>query len=245
MTGISTFTFNGITTSNLGVIITKTPADLLPERDVEIVTIAGKHGGLIFDQGRYKNISRVYECAVLPGDGADYTSAVQAVCNMLRPAANYFRLEDSYQHDIFRMARAVGNLNMESIVSRAGIFTAEFDCKPQKFLKSGENVKSFLGASSLHNSTQYPASPIIRVFGNGPGEVSVGGVTVQIKELSDPLTLDCELLNAYTVDAAGGMTNKNAAIYAPKFPVLNPGNNGISWTGGVTRLDITPRWWTL
>lgn len=242
---LSAFLFHEMLSTELGVIITKIPAQTMPERDVEIISIPGKHGDLIFDQGRYKNVSRIYECAVFPEIRQDYYSAVRAVCDLLRPAAGYFRLEDTYEPDVFRMARPVGRLQVESIVERAGIFTAEFDCKPQKFFKYGEYVQTLLEQSSIYNDTAYPASPLIRVFGAGPGEISVGGVTVQIKDLADPLVLDCELQNAYTVDGAGGVTNKNASIFAPTFPVLKPGENGIHWSGGVEYLEITPRWWTL
>lgn len=242
---LSAFSFNGTSTTELSVIITKTPAEVLPERDVEIVSIPGRHGDLVFDNGRYKNVSRVYECAVLPRFDWEYDRSVRDVCDMLRPTAGYFRLEDTYQPDIFRLARSVSKLQVESIVQQAGIFTAEFDCKPQKFLKDGEMPRKISAATSIYNACGYPATPMIEVFGNGPGELSVGGITVQIKELEGSLTLDCELQNAYTVDGAGGMTNQNASIFAPAFPVLKPGENGIVWNGGVEYLKITPRWWTL
>ena len=63
---------------------------------------------------------------------------------------------------------------------------------------------------------------------------------VQIKNLSSSLTLDCELQDAYK-----GLENHNADISAPEFPVLEAGENRIGWTGGVTHIEIIPRWWTL
>ena len=76
------------------------------------------------------------------------------------------------------------------------------------------------------------------------GTVSVNGTTVEIKSISGTMYLDCELENAYSV-SAGAPKNENANIYAPDFPVLSPGDNAVQFTGGITSVAITPRWWEL
>jgi phage-related protein len=82
--------------------------------------------------------------------------------------------------------------------------------------------------------------PLITVYGAGAGTLTAGGRTVQLKSLDGWLTLDCDLQNAYK-----GTQNKNNTIFAPEFPVLPPGESAVTWTGGVTRVEIIPRWWTL
>lgn len=42
---------------------------------------------------------------------------------------------------------------------------------------------------------------------------------------------------------AGGFCN--GTIQSDDFPDFEPGKNHISWTGGISYLEITPRWWTL
>ena len=97
---------------------------------------------------------------------------------------------------------------------------------------------------ALLNPTAFTALPLITVYGTGEGTVTVGDITVRIKVMEDHLILDSDTQNAYT-EADGVMTNQNYNIYAPVFPQLEPGVNQISWTGGVARLEIIPRWWTL
>lgn len=272
LTGISTFRFKDTCSSDLGIIITKTPEEKIPERDVETISVPGRNGDLVFDKGRYNNVPREYSCAVLPEliqNQTDYLMAVLSgdmdvwtetdsayllelskVIQLLSPTAQYFRLEDSYDPRIYRMARVSGGISVENIVNQAGIFSVEFDCKPQKFLISGDVPKIFTEATPqinrfLFNFSEQTAKPLIRVTGSGAGDISVGGINVELKDLTDPITLDCEMQNAYGQTGDGPLVNKNAVIYAPEFPQLPPGSCAVSWSGGVERVEIIPRWWTL
>ena len=85
-----------------------------------------------------------------------------------------------------------------------------------------------------------PSLPLNTLYGNGSGTLSVGDTVVTIKDMSGSLTLDCDLQDAYQ-----GTQNKNSSISAPSFPVLETGDNIISFTGGVNRVEIIPRWWHL
>lgn len=272
LTGISTFRFKNTCSRDLGIIITKTPEDSIPERDVETVSIPGRNGNLVFDKGRYNNVTRTYACAVLPeflNDRTDYLMAVLSgdmdgwtetdsayllalskVIQLLSPTAQYFRLEDSYDQRIYRIARVSSGISVENIVNQAGIFSVEFDCKPQKFLISGDVAKIFTEATPqinrfLFNFSEQTAKPLIRVTGSGAGDISVGGINVEVKDLTDPITLDCEMQNAYGQTGDGPLVNKNSVIYAPEFPHLPPGRCAVSWSGGIERVEIIPRWWTL
>ena len=53
--------------------------------------------------------------------------------------------------------------------------------------------------------------------------------------------IDCEIMDAYK-----GATNCNGNIRTTdnKFPVLRAGQNNIT-KSGISRLEITPRWWTV
>ena len=61
-----------------------------------------------------------------------------------------------------------------------------------------------------------------------------------ISKITSGMILDSLTQNAYL-----GNSNLNGNISAAEFPVLLPGESRISFTGGVTSLDIVPRWWTL
>lgn len=240
------FSFGGAYSVSLGIIITAAPSETIPERDVETVSIPGRNGDLTIDNGRWKNTKRSYSCALLPESRETYRWEYNALADFLRPSAGYSRLEDSFNPGLFRLARAVGGIDVSSVMDLAGKFTVEFNCKPQRYLKSGESTITFSAPGELRNPTSYQALPLIYAHGSGAGSLTLGSTTVNITEMpSSPLIIDCEQMNAYSRSAAGAVSNKNSTIMAPAFPCLEPGANIVSWSGEITSVEIIPRWWTL
>lgn len=245
MTGVNWFSLDGIRSDLFGIMLTEPLPEIFPQRDADNISIPGKSGDLILDHGRYKNVVLIAKCAIIPEAGRDLRQAAQEAACLLRPTGAYLRMADSYRQDLFRFARIAKEVTVESIVEQAGKFTVRFDCKPQRFLIIGESSVRLDAPEMLHNPTMFDAQPIITVYGSGPGTLSVGGCVVQIKELADQITLDCERMDAYRQVGDGGTENKNGAIYAPEFPLLKTGDNLITWDGGIAAVKIVPRWWTL
>lgn len=54
------------------------------------------------------------------------------------------------------------------------------------------------------------------------------------------VVLDSNTQNAYL-----GAVNLNSTISAPEFPTLPAGESAVRWTGGITGVEIIPRWWAL
>ena len=74
-------------------------------------------------------------------------------------------------------------------------------------------------------------------MGPGSSTIVVGRSEVQLPFFT------VELWNGSTAYVTGG-TNANALV-GGTWPTLRPGENTISWSGGVTGVTLTPRWWTL
>ena len=139
------------------------------------------------------------------------------------------------------------------LTNLTGKFDVVFNCKPQRFLVedtypttlTADNIDAETGAAFFWNTSGQPARPLITVYGTAPGTLTIGTVTVKILALTDFITIDCDLMTAYRQVGDAAAENKNADIYAPDFPELGLGKNLISWTGGITQDDITPRGWML
>ena len=244
MNEINSFIFGNFDSAKYDIIMTEPTPVVFAERDVESIIVAGRSGNIIKDNGRYKNVSIPYRCALIPRDDLTLREAAIGAVQSLRMATGYQQLEDTYDPDHFRVARVSAGLNIESIVEQAGKFTLTFDCKPQRYLKSGQMPLVFEKPSILFNQGE-EAKPLITVYGSGAGTLTVGSITVQIKEMDDILILDSDLENGYRQIGNGAPESMNGKIYAPKFPVLMAGKNAIDWSGGVTKVEIIPRWWTL
>ncbi len=236
------FWFNNRCCTDFGLVTSGSGTFNAPEREVEFISVAGRNGDLTIDRGRYKNITVSYPVSICK----DFERNAAEARAWLLSQVGYKRLEDDYNPDSFRLAVFAGPVDFDvKFRCRAAEATLKFNCKPQRFLYSGERKSTFYGTGKLYNPTKENALPIINVYGTGAGLVTVGSASIDIIEMTDQLILDCETQNAYRAVGDGAAENKNNAIYALDFPQLCPGENVISFSGGVTKVEITPRWWTI
>lgn len=235
---INWIVFNHQSLKDFGVFISGSGTYNAAERDVETIEIAGRNGNLTLDNGRYKNISLTYPAFIME----EFNDNIQALRNFLLSQKGYLRLEDTYHPEEFRLARWVGEFSTEPIDELyAGEFTLTFDCYPQRFFKSGEYPIEVTQATTIKNANLVSALPLIRAYGTG--SFSIGGVTVQITTANGYTDIDCDLQEAYK-DTLATNCNGNIVLTDGVFPQLVPGDNAITLTG-ITKLEITPRWWRL
>jgi phage-related protein len=232
------FAFNGESSDMHGVVVQYYPGVAHGKRTVTTEHIPGRNGDRAVYDGSFANCTQTYEVYLRGGrDGISQTA--DDVAQWLLSPTDYCRLEDSYSPDVFRLAQFSGPLEIENILNRFGTATLEFDCKPQRFYKSGETAITMEEPGMLYNSGM-EAQPLITVYGTGPGTLTIGNTAVTIKSMDQYVILDCEKGNAYKPGE-----NKNSTIYAVPFPTLAPGENNITWSGGVTKIEMIPRWWTI
>lgn len=230
--------FNGKSSDDFNVRVEKYPARKMAVRRQTMSSIPGRNGSLLFSENCFDNTTQEYEI-YLSAEREKLPMVSQAVAEWLYGPGGYARLEDTYDPEVFRQAAFSGPFNLSNVFNRFGKATISFDCKPQKFYKNGENAIKCSKNQVLLNPTGFEASPIIEVDGSGACTLTVGGTTVNILSLSH-LILDCDFQNAYY-----GSVNLNSTISCDEFPKLRRGNNIITWTGNISSVKVTPRWWTL
>lgn len=230
----------GVSSDDVRVVVEHYPQVTLPSRKTETKSVPGRNGDLLFVEDAFSNVVQPYD-VYISAEAMRIPSAARAVAAWLYAPAGYQRLEDSYDLDHFRIAYYNGPTDIENILNRFGRATISFNCKPQRFLKLGEHAVSFNSPAVLRSPSRFPAIPMIRVYGSGAGSLFVGEYTVTFSSIDGYVDLDCETQNAYK-----GVANKNASVsFSPDCPRLIAGENQISWSGGITSVQITPRWWTL
>ena len=230
------FMFNGKSSRNFGLYISGSGTFNAPERVSESIEIPGRNGNLTISQNRFQNITVSYPAFIR----TDFSRNAQGARAWLLQNEGYYRLEDTYHPDYYRMARFSGPIDFDMrFLNYSGETTLSFDCKPQRWRKNGENPVLYTQPAILMNDL-FPALPLIKVNGTGAGNLYVGKYTVQMNEIDEYVMLDSETQNAYK-----DTLNKNGTISADKFPVLESGENTISWDGGITSIEVTPRWWTI
>lgn len=207
------------------------------EAVVETVHIDGRNGDLTIDTGAYKNRQGTADCFCLQHD---VETAVRMAAALLLSGKGYRRLECTNDPRHYWMARVINGPQIEDRLRTLNPFTIEFDCMPQRFMKSGETPIVTPSGTRIYSPSLFPALPIITLTGSGAGQLQVGRYVVDILALDGSITLDSDTQNAYS-----GTQNKNMDISCDDFPRLEVGENAISYTGGITGVEIIPRWWTL
>lgn len=172
--------FDGESSRNYGVYITGEAVYNAPERDVEMVSIPGRNGAFALDNGRFENIEVSYPAGIFADNETDFAEAISDFRNFLCSRNGYVRLTDEYNPGEYRMAIYKSGLEVDPAQLKAGEFEIVFDCKPQRFLTSGETAVTVTDGQTLTNPTLFPASPLIKC--KGYGSISFGGDTLIVKQ---------------------------------------------------------------
>lgn len=232
--------YNGLSSKDFGIVVEHPPNYELPERNYDTYHVPGRNGDVIVDLGSYNNVDRSYEIAV--GDlDKWFPEMAMKVSAWLHSGSGYARLEDSYEASHYRLASYHESVSIENILFHGGRATIHFNCKPQRFLKAGDKKRTFKKAGIIHNPTSFSSEPIITVYGTGSGVLVIGGYTVTISDIGSTVVINSELQDAYK-----GAENRNPYVtLSSNFPRLVPGDNRISFSGGITSVEVIPKWWTL
>lgn len=173
-----TLTFDGKSSSEFNVYITGEGVFNAPERAVEMISIPGRNGAFALDYGRFENIEVTYNCGIAGDDDADFASAISDFRNWLCSRNGYVRLSDDYNAGEYRMAVYKSGLEVTAENLKAGEFPVVFECKPQRFLTSGENAISVTSGDTITNPTLFDSRPMLEV--TGYGNINLGSSTIQI-----------------------------------------------------------------
>ena len=173
------FTFGDVSSKDYGVYITQEAAYNAPDRDVEVVEIAGRNGAYILDKGRFRNITVSYKCGIALDDEQSFESAIRTFRNALSSkAGKYVRLEDEYNPNEYRQAAFLGGIEVDMADRRAGEFTVSFDAMPQRFLKSGETAVTVASGGTLNNPTLFESHPLISADIDDAATLTIGDKTI-------------------------------------------------------------------
>lgn len=230
---------DGVSSLDVGIFLQKPVEISAPVPNVKNEIVPGRNGDLHYWDGSYKNRTGKAEAYTLASEKVALNFG--AINSWLFSAPGYRRFETSEDDEHFMMGKVVNGGDVEVRAQRLAPFEMKFDLKPQRFLKSGEEILTFDIIGEIENPTVFDALPIIHVFGDGSGNVSINDRNVRILDMAGEMILDCETENAYSSTQG----NLNAYIEAKEFPVLTAGTNLLIFTGGVTSVKIVPRWWEL
>ena len=242
---MNSFEFDGINSLDYGLMITEEAAFNAPKRVYEMISIPGRNGDLALDEGRYENIPVTYSAGMVGRNESAFAEKIAALKNAILSVKGYKRLTDTYNPDEFRLGIYKSGLEVDSIYKlKGGKFSIQFDCKPQRFLVSGETAQTFTASGSITNPTNFDSSPLLEVVGTGT--VKIGSYSFSISTNPGRIYIDCDIMEAWSLSGSSKISQNGAVNYTNlKTPKIEPGTRAIVLGSGITELEITPRWWRL
>lgn len=232
------FIFNGISSADFGIIITNTNQLSSPERNIDVVEVDGRNEALVMDKGNYKPFELKLECSI-DSENIDINELARNIKRWLQSNFNYNRLILSDDDEYYYEAICTNKLDIEEVIIELGEFQVTFLCKALKKHINGNNKIILTSPKTIQNSYMN-SNPLIKVIGSGDITININNKKLILKNIEDEIEVDCEIMNCYKSNN-GEIVLQNHKMYSD-FPVLEEGENDISWNGNVTRLEITPRW---
>ena len=202
-----------------------------PEERVEHVTIPGRPGELTQVEGEH-----IYNSYI-----QTLTLIVDGKANV--PAAEEWLTGEGYvtfdtQPELQQTARIINAVTFSKHSHNLDYWVGDvqFYCDPIKHAVSESVINITSSGASLSNPGNLPAFPLMKVTGSGAVSIACGGKTIVIPDLTSGWVIDCE--NRWIL--ASGVPQYNA--YTGDFPVIQVGNSTLTFTGSITKIELTPNW---
>lgn len=219
--------------------IASTPKIIKAQRKMTVTQIAGSNKEVVEMEDAWECYDQPYNLYIGNGSENCTEEEMYEVARVLNKTG-WQTLLDDYDTDHYRLAYYKGGLEVDNRYTRFGTVTVTFRCRPEKFLIAGNIELPVSTGGTVFNPTAYSSKPLIHITGSGSGTLTVNGTTMSFTGITDYLNLDCESQNCYRLPNE----NKNS-LMTGSYPVLKSGDNGVSFTGGITSVTITPKWFEI
>ena len=227
---MNAFILNETTNSRAawGMRITEAPVVPPTQRIIETLKIDGREGSLTILQG-WEDITFNMKAAIF---GANPHQRFREILPVILAAKTIYFSNDT--GILFKIKHASAG-GLERVLSSLWDFPITFVCEPFRYMRNVANF-TMTAAGNVTNPGGVFALPKITVYGTGNQTLTVGGKQTKVNILAGNLTLDSALMECYQ-----GGTAQNNQMQGP-FPVFNTGATAITWSSGITKIEIEPRW---
>lgn len=227
------FIWNNIDSRNVkGLIVCGLPPITKPRMRTQVLTLDGRDGSIITNLG-----FEAYQKKVKIGLTKGYD--IDTIIAWLNGVG---QVTFSNESEKYFNAQIVQSIDFEKLLR---FKTAEitFEVQPFKY-STVERQKTYNTAGlqqiQVINTGNYTSKPIITIFGSGTINFYLNGIqqfTLDLNE-NDKITLDSAEQEAYSDT---GLRNR---IMNGNFLVLKQGTNTLSWSGNISKIEISKysRW---
>ena len=226
--------FNNIHSEELGIIVVEGPPEILAQEEYEEIDIEGRNATLTINKGTFPNIEKSFILTTINLD-QDINLIIEKIKTWL------FNIKDNkllyaIQNRYNIVKKIVIEEDIKTTFEEYGDFKVKFVCEPFYYDLLEKNITVTQKQTIISNNGDFASSPRIIIYGTGDLQITINDTTVQINNVDESVLLDSKLFLCLDKD------NNNKSIdMIGNFPLLDKGKNTITWTGNITKLEISPR----
>lgn len=228
------FTFAGKDSyTDFGIIISTRPTLPSPKRRVTYIEVPGRDSTLKLDDEVYDNITIAVECAIKGDHIVEQLDMIKAWLYSSEESDLIF----SFQPDKKYLAQVVNSIDYKQVFKVVSQFVIVFNCRPFKYAVDNDLITISSGSgTTILNPGSIASRPVIKVYGSGGVDVYINSNVIRLNDIDEYVVIDSELMDCYRdTELKNNQMNGD-------FPVLEPGDNDVSWAGNVTKVEIIPNW---
>ena len=207
--------------------------------DLSLKEVPGVDGDLAVSNQRIKGLDKIFPCRLRLPPNKKIEEVITDISNWLKTDISWDDLFFSADPQFIYRALYYEEYNVERIVSFYGKTALKFRIKPYKYFKDSLSPIEVTNGQYLTNKGTRPSKPLLRIEGTGDITIKFGSNQIRLKGVDQGIIVD---LQAQVVTSLDGSRPAYDKVYTYPFPDFPVGRNRVTWTGDVTKVELTPRW---
>ena len=248
--------WNGVrcTDPAYGMHVLQQPTITVPNQRLLTVNVPGRSGSLILTEAKdvYENLNiscnAVIDDPYMIVDGQN-VSRIAKIAGWLR---GHGLVKFANRPEGFYDAWVANQIPFETIVkgNPHRSFSVQFQAKPYFYLDSGTETTTYTSTTLITNLGNVPSAPLIKVYGSSEGSISFAGEdgvpSMVVEDFTgiNYIMLDCDAKIAYKGakdDPLDPLTLLGTRV-SGDWLTIPTGTSALSISGGITSIELTPRW---
>lgn len=201
-------------------------------KNVKTISVLGRNGVLTREYG-YLDRTITVDFNFKIKDREDNMSKI--IRNITSWLINAKKITFSDDKEVYYKVKLVSVSDIERNLRVLGKFSVTFTIEPFAYYAPYSKLV-LTNSTKIFNVGTFESEPLIKIFGTGTVNLNINNKTVTLKDVDGYIEIDSEIKETHKNFVS--MNNKKVGEY----PVFNVGENTISWTGNVTKIEIEPRW---
>ena len=218
------FVWKGIHSNEKGLKIISLPNITTPEKREEKIIIPGRDGYLTQSDGGYEGEVKPVEFDIKHDNFDEIKTWLNGSGEVIF----------SNEPDRYYKARIINKLDLARVLEKFHSGIIQFDCQPFGYLQ--KEVMQIITPTTIYNQTNVNSQPYIKIYGNGYATLKINNEVIKLTNISDYIELDSEMMECYKSNVPLNH------LMIGNFPIFQVGENNISWTGNISKIEIIPRW---